>query len=54
MLQSLAMYTKIQSYWRRRNETRKKLLRRWRMDYEKPLTKRQCELFAFMLKQKED
>lgn len=22
------------------------------MDYEKPLTKRQCELFAFMLKQK--
>ena len=22
------------------------------MDYDKPLTKRQCELFAFMLKQK--
>lgn len=22
------------------------------MDYEKPLTKRQCELFAFMLRQK--
>ena len=27
-------------------------MRRWRIDYEKPLTKRQRELFVFMLKQK--